>query len=52
MTWDKTRRKWRAQVKHNRKNHLIGRYDAFEDAVAAAEEMRHHLFTHNQGPVS
>ena len=34
VTWDKTTRKWMAQIKHGGKNEFLGRFAAEEEAKA------------------
>ena len=35
VTYSKRYKKWVAQISHNRKNHILGRFDRKEDAIAA-----------------
>lgn len=48
VVWDKSRNKWSAAITINKKTHHLGRYDRFEDAVAAREsgEQRYHQEFH------
>lgn len=49
VTWDKSRNKWQAIVRHHSRNHHAGRFDRIEDAEAAVIAKRNELFTHNNG---
>ena len=40
VSWDKTRRKWRAQACYRGKKYALGRYDDYDDAVRARKEFR------------
>lgn len=35
VNWDKSRSKWQASIRYQGKKYNIGRYDSFDDAVAA-----------------
>lgn len=45
--WDRDRKRWHAQVKHNRKAYFVGRFVSKKEAEAAVVEFRNRLFTHN-----
>lgn len=47
VSWDRERKRWKAQVAHNRKKLTVGRFDRIEDAEAAVKAKRNDLFTHN-----
>ena len=50
VTWDKARKKWRAQIEFQKKHYNLGRYENKEDAIAArkeAEEKMHKKFLRN-----
>lgn len=47
VTWDKNRRKWKAQIKKNGKIINIGRFDDFDDAVSARTKMQIDLGFHD-----
>lgn len=47
VLWDKARKKWRAEVVHDGRNHYAGRFESLEDAIASAIAKRDQLFTHN-----
>lgn len=47
VTWDKSRNKWYASVKHNYKDHYVGRFDSLAEAEAAVIAKRNELFTNN-----
>lgn len=47
VTWDKSRNKWYASVKHNYKDHYVGRFDSLAEAEAAVVAKRNELFTNN-----
>lgn len=47
VTWAKSERKWRAQVKHNYRAISIGYFDTIEEAEQAAKTKRIELFTAN-----
>lgn len=36
--WDKSRSKWAASLTYNQKTYYLGRFDNYEDAVAAREK--------------
>lgn len=42
--YDKERKKWRVEIGLNYKNHYIGRYDLFEDAVKARKDAEEKYF--------
>ena len=44
--WDKSRGKWGAIITYNKKHYYLGRFDNFEDAVAAREEAEEKI--HNE----
>lgn len=45
--WNKLRKKWAAQICHNRKTMYLGLYATKEEAAAVARAKRNELFTHN-----
>lgn len=45
--WIASAKKWRAQVRHNGKNHICGHYTNVADAESAVIAKRNELFTHN-----
>jgi len=47
VCWDPVREKWKVQIKHNKVNKFVGRYDSIEDANVAAINARNLIFTHN-----
>jgi len=47
VSWDKSKRLWRATVGHNYKQIHVGRYRTIEEAEAAVIAKRNELFTHN-----
>ena len=47
VSWDKTNRKWQAQVKHEGRVMKVGRYCDLAEAEAAVIAKRNELFTHN-----
>lgn len=47
VSWDESKKKWRATVTHNYKHYHVGRYDSIEEANAAVVAKRLELFTHN-----
>lgn len=47
VTWDKQRKKWVAQVKHNGRRIYVGIYPSIAEADAAVSAKRIELFTHN-----
>jgi len=47
VSWDKRRRKWRAEVGHNGQCYHVGRFESLDDAEAAVIAKRIELFTHN-----
>lgn len=47
VTFDKRRNVWKAQVKHEGRNHFCGDFDSASKAAEAAQAMRNKLFTHN-----
>ena len=47
VTFDKTWKKWRAQVRHCGKNYIAGYFTDVHEAGAAAKALRNELFTHN-----
>lgn len=47
VTWDKTKNRWRVQVKSAGKNINGGRFIQLEDAAAAARLLRDQLYTHH-----
>lgn len=47
VSWDRSRRLWRATLTHNYKHITVGRFDQLEDAEAAITAKRLELFTHN-----
>jgi len=52
VTWDAARGRWFASITINGKSKALGRFDEFEDAVAArraAEEEYHGVFAHIKG---
>ena len=40
VCWCKTRHKWKAQASYKGKQYMLGRYDAYEDAVEARLNFR------------
>jgi hypothetical protein len=50
VCWDKDREKWRSNIKVNRKNIYIGRYDEMADAVEARKDAeKKYKFHENHG---
>lgn len=47
VSWDRDRRRWRAEVKHHGKPIHVGRFTSIEEAAEAARLKRCELFTHN-----
>lgn len=47
VSWDKERRKWAANVKHNGRQFHVGRFATLTEANAAVVAKRNKLFTHN-----
>jgi hypothetical protein len=47
--WDKSRKRWVAQVGHNYQTIPVGRFATQAEAEAAAVAMRNAIFTHNDG---
>jgi hypothetical protein len=47
VSWSTPSKKWRVDVKHNRKTIYGGRYSDLAEAEQAAIEIRNRLFTHN-----
>lgn len=47
VSWDSSKKRWRASIGHNRKQVFVGRYDTIEEAEAAVIAKRLELFTHN-----
>lgn len=44
VTWDKVRKKWRAQIRFKNKNIYLGRYTNIEDAIKARKEAEEKYF--------
>jgi len=47
VVWDKVNKRWRAQLMHNRRMIHVGRFDTIPKAVAAVQEARRRIHTHN-----
>lgn len=47
VTWDRRMKKWKAQAGHAGRDYYFGLYETVEEAVAAVQEGRNRLFTHN-----
>jgi len=47
VSWDSSKRKWRAAIGHHGKQVHVGRFDTIEEAGAAVVAKRNELFTHN-----
>lgn len=47
VQWQPDRKRWRARVVHNGREHFAGRYLTREEAESAAIAKRNELFTHN-----
>lgn len=47
VSWHALTKKWRATVKHNRKQYYLGLFDSVEAAESAVVEKRRELFTHS-----
>lgn len=48
VTWDKARGKWHPLIKHHGKMIHLGRFDSFDDAVAARKNAEQQYFTHHR----
>jgi len=48
VTWDSSSKRWRAQVRHNKKLYNAGSHLTKESAATAATALRLQLFTHNE----
>ena len=46
VSWDTSRKKWKAQIKHHGRNIFLGRFESLTDAAEAARVARSRLFTH------
>ncbi|MEG2001002.1 MAG: AP2 domain-containing protein [Evtepia sp.] len=44
VNWDKSRNKWQASIRFQRKKIYLGRYDQFEDAVKARKNGENKYF--------
>lgn len=44
VSWDKSRKKWRAQIIFKGKNYFLGRFDKKEDAAEARKEAEKYLY--------
>lgn len=44
VTWDRQKRRWKAQIMMNGKNHPLGRFKTKEEAAAVYEEAAHRMF--------
>jgi hypothetical protein len=47
VSWDKSRNKWMASLKHNGQKMNLGRYESQAEAEAVVVAKRNELFTHN-----
>lgn len=47
VVWSKSKRRWKAEMAHNRQRIHIGYFDSLEEAQVAVTARRNELFTHN-----
>jgi hypothetical protein len=47
VRWDKRAKKWRAEVKHDKRTYYLGVFMDIDDAASAVVAKRNEFFTHN-----